>query len=385
MLKVIIVIPTYNEKENIARTLDVSLTEFAQIEGADVQILVVDGNSPDGTAEIVKPYTESHEKIHLLCKEKGGLGADYIAGMKYAMHKLSADFVGEMDADLQHNPADVRRLVEVLLQGADVAVGTRYVPGGAIPAEWGIFRKFLSFFGNLYARVMTGLTGYHDLSSGFRITRVKGFLDKVDLDALFSKRFAYKFDLMYRLHHLGAKIVEVPISFAPRDLGKSKQQLTDINKNDWLDSYLVVSLVFLERIGLKQYLRFFKVAMIGIFGGLVQFVAYTLIRLLLTFSPQVATALSSELAIISNFYLNHHWAFKDRQGNGPLLTKFLSFNLFSIGSPIIQVLIVHWGVTSFGEGLIREWLYLFVGLWLGLIWNYFSYSKLIWRNKSSRP
>ena len=381
MEKVVIIIPTYNEKENIGHTLDVSLEEFEKIEGVEMNILVVDGNSPDGTADVVKPYTERFENVHLLRKEKGGLGGDYVAGMKSAMHKLGADFVGEMDADLQHNPADVRRLVEAIQSGKDVAVGTRFVKGGAIPAGWGWNRKFLSFFGNLYARAMTGMWSAHDITSGFRLSRVKGFIDTIDLDNLFSKRFAYKMDLYYRLHKLGASIEEVPISFAERKIGESKQMLIDFNTNDWLDSYIVVTQIFLERIGLLNRKRFVKVALIGIFGALVQFIVYTAIRLSFSFSPQLSTALSAELAIISNFYLNHHWAFKDRQDSGPLFSKFLSFNVLSIGSPIIQILTVHLGVTTFGEGLVYEWVFLSAGLLLGLIWNYISYSRIVWREK----
>lgn len=348
-----------------------------------MHILVVDGNSPDGTADLVKPFTEKYENVHLLRKEKGGLGGDYIAGMKYAMHKLGADFVGEMDADLQHDPADVARLVEALLSGADVAVGTRFIKGGSIPSGWGIHRKFLSYFGNLYARMTTGLWQLHDITSGFRITRARGFLDTVDLDALFSKRFAYKLDMMYRLHQLGAKITEVPIAFHERDVGESKIQVfASLNNNDWLDSYMVVTMVFLERLGLLKHKRFIKVALIGVFGGGVQFVTYTLIRLLLKVSPQIATVVSAEVAIISNFIFNHRWAFKDRKEHGHWLAKLLSFNFLSIGSPIIQLAVVHFFVNWLGEGLLREWAYLATGIWLGLIWNYLSYSRVVWRKSS---
>ena len=396
--KIVIVIPTVNEEENIDTTLSMLREEFTKIDGHDMHVLVVDGNSKDRTQEIVNKHAADDSHIHLLLERpggEGGLGGAYILAMKHAMSELGADTVMEMDADLQHNPQYIHDMIAAVDNGADVAVGTRFIKGGSIPREWGLLRKFLSGVGNIYARLCTGMYRAHDITSGFRLTTVAGYLDQVDLDNLLSKRFAYKMDLYYRLHKLGATIAEVPIKFEERELGESKlKALTNLNNNDWLDSYIVVMLIFLERIGLLQHKRFMQVALIGIFGGLVQFTTYNILDLSVTFKglflgffseEVVLAAIAIEAAIISNFLLNHHWAFKDRKNGNHWFSRLVQFNVLSSGSIVIQLITVSLGLRFFGNDIrifglaLLANLYQAVGIWLGLIWNYLSYSRIVWR------
>ena len=130
-MNIVIVIPTYNEAENIDRLLGILLEESKQIAGHQLHVLVVDGSSTDGTAKIVRGFMVGHPQIHLIEKEKGGLGADYVFGMVYAMRELKADAVIEMDADFQHDPKDIKRFVAQLDAGYDYVIGSRYVEGGS--------------------------------------------------------------------------------------------------------------------------------------------------------------------------------------------------------------------------------------------------------------
>ncbi len=164
-----------------------------------VNDLPSDGSSDDGTGDIVRKNIEKYKNLHILEDKKQGLGWAYIRGMKHAMSKLNADAVMEMDADFQHPPEFVKPMVEAYLDGADYVIGSRYIPGGSIPKEWAFFRKAVSFFGNLFIRIVLLKPKIHDLTTGFRLTKVKGVLDKIDLDNLMEpQRFAFKVDLLYQ-------------------------------------------------------------------------------------------------------------------------------------------------------------------------------------------
>src|SRR3989344_3782811 len=147
---VCIVIPTYNESKNITGLLD---AVFAQKVDAQVQVLVVDDSSPDGTAQLVKRYAKLNKNVQLLLrKEKNGLGSAYIAGMQYALANLKPDVVCEMDADNSHNPAYLGQMIEEIRTGADFVIGSRYIPGGKIPENWGVRRVLMSKTANMLAR-----------------------------------------------------------------------------------------------------------------------------------------------------------------------------------------------------------------------------------------
>ncbi len=380
-MKIVIIIPTYNEKENIGLCIEGLEKEFGQIPH-EMHILVVDGNSPDGTAAVVRQLSQKYPNVHLLLeKEKAGLGAAYTFGMKHAMKKMGAEVVIEMDADLQHDPADVKRLIAEIDQGADVAVGTRYIPGGSIPKNWGPHRKFISRFGNIFARLMMGTPKLHDVSTGFRATRVGGVLEKVDLDNLLSKRFGYKLDLYYRLYQLGARIAEVPIKFHQREAGDSKQEFANISKNDFIDTLRVVT-----KIRWQKSQRYIKFAVVGVIGFIVQTVVFEILlgaNLPLLSLPFNATALSAECAVVSNFILSNFWTFADRKlklSQAP--SKFIQFNLGSLGSIGAQWLTVRIGTYFFGQGFWPVHVSYIIGIGIGMISNYLVYSRIVWREKS---
>ena len=380
-MKIVIIIPTYNEKENIGLCIEGLEKEFPQIPH-EMHVLVVDGNSPDGTADIVRRLSQKYLNLHLLLeKEKAGLGAAYVFGMRHAMKEMGAEAVIEMDADLQHSPADVKRLIAEIDKGDDVAVGTRYIPGGSVPKNWSPHRKFISVFGNIFARAMMGTWNLHDVSTGFRATRVKGILEKIDLDDLLSKRFGYKLDLYYRLHQLGAKIAEVPIKFHEREAGDSKQEFANISKNDFIDTLTVVT-----RIRWQKSQKYLKFAIVGVIGFLVQTVVFELLLrsnqpfLSLPFN---ATAAAAECAVVSNFIWSNFWTFSDQKLKPRQVpVKFLQFNLGSLGSIGAQWVTVRIGTYVFGGGFWPVHISYIIGIGIGMISNYLVYSRVIWKKRS---
>lgn len=246
MPKIVIVIPTYNERESAARMIDAIANVISPIRGHEMQLLYVDGNSPDGTQDVVKEKQKSYPWLHLIVEEKKeGLGMAYAKGMKYAMDALHADYLMEFDGDFQHRPTDIPRLVAEIANGYDYIIGSRYIPGGAIPKNWGLRRKFLSVVGNLVARLMLLIPHIHDVTGGFKLARVRGFMDEFDFSKLLSRNFAYKIHLLYYMILKGAKVKEVPIVFDDRITGESK-----IIKNEIGETLKVIFMLEMQRLKL---------------------------------------------------------------------------------------------------------------------------------------
>lgn len=362
--------PTFNEVKNIGWMIDeLFVKEFPKIK-ADMHLLVVDANSPDGTAKIVEEKMKKFANLHLLKKEKEGLGADYVAGFKYAMKELKADAVMEMDADGQHPPDNVKRMVDAYLDGADYVIGSRYIPGGSVPKEWAFSRKAMSYLGNLFIRLVWLKFNIHDTTTGFRLTKVDGVLNKIDLDNLMAKeRFAYKVDLLYQSIKNAKKVKEVPLEFRPRLKEKSK-----FNPKEMTTTFKVAIIL-----GIKDKQRFIKFGVVGFIGYLVN--AISLKIMTSVGAPGLfAWSLPVELAIISNFTLNNLWTFKQEKISGlkNIIYKFVQFNLTSMGALIIQTIAGNIGDLVFGVGA-RQLVLLFIIVFLVLPYNYFMYNAVIWK------
>jgi dolichol-phosphate mannosyltransferase len=216
-MKTIIIIPTYNEIENLRPLLEATFSYVPEID-----ILIVDDNSPDGTGELADQIHEQDPRVHVLHRSgKLGLGTAYIAGFKYAIaHEYDAAF--EMDADFSHDPRYLPDFLKAI-ENADLVIGSRYVPGGKTP-NWTILRRIISGGGNIFARFMLGIP-VHDCTAGFRCYR-RNVLENIDLDSIHSQGYAFQVELAYRVMHKGFKIVETPIIFMDRRVGKSKMSST---------------------------------------------------------------------------------------------------------------------------------------------------------------
>ena len=209
-----LIIPTYNERDNIA-TLVARIRKSA---GAE-PILFVDDNSPDGTADEIRRMQALDRDIHLLARPgKGGYGSACRDAMKKVLRENLADYVIQSDADLSHPPELLPTMID-LLKSSDVVIGSRYVVGGGAE-NWDVRRRFLSFGANLYARMLTGVP-VHDMTAGFVGYRVE-VLRKIDLDAIRSEGYAFLMEMKFNLHRCGTRFREFPIIFHERQTGKSK-------------------------------------------------------------------------------------------------------------------------------------------------------------------
>ena len=215
-----LILPTFDEAENIELIVAASLEVLEEAAPEGFRILVVDDDSPDGTGRIADRLAAEHEQVQVLHRtEREGLGPAYVAGFQHALSQ-GAGFVFEMDSDFSHDPRDLARLLEPVRDGrADVALGSRYVAGGAV-LDWGLLRRIISRGGSLYAAVILGLT-VRDLTGGFKCFRAD-VLEAIDLPSVEAYGYAFQVELTNRAIRHGFRVVEVPITFRDRLRGKSK-------------------------------------------------------------------------------------------------------------------------------------------------------------------
>lgn len=213
-MRPLVVLPTYEEAANIVEVL-----ERIRASVAHAEVLVVDDGSPDGTADLAAAAGRELGQIDVLRRPgKAGLGTAYLAGFAWGIER-GFDVLVEMDADLSHDPADLARLFATVEAGADLAVGSRYVPGGSIP-NWSWHRRALSRWGNRYAGWVLGL-GVHDATAGFRAYRAS-MLERIDLGSVRANGYGFQVEMAYRVRGAGGTITEMPIRFADRVRGTSK-------------------------------------------------------------------------------------------------------------------------------------------------------------------
>lgn len=221
-----VILPTFNEKENIGRMLFNLKKVFETISDWDIDILVVDDKSPDGTAEVVREYQKKYSGIYLIEGEKLGLGRAYVRGFRYVLDHLNSDYVFEMDADFQHDPKDIVRFLEKAQFGYDFIIGSRYIPGGDIPS-WDLRRKIYSFGANLLARYIAGIREINDCTSGFRCISTR-FLRSFDFESIKASGYAFQMSLLHAAIKRNVRIVQIPILFLKRANGASKLGKKDI-------------------------------------------------------------------------------------------------------------------------------------------------------------
>jgi dolichol-phosphate mannosyltransferase len=318
-MKIVVIIPTYNERENIVPLIHALQAEFRKVPH-DMHILVVDDSSPDGTADLVRQELKQSANIFLLSGTKQGLGAAYIRGMNHALTDLSADAVMEMDADFSHKPSDVPRLIAALDEGADFVIGSRYVPGGSIPAQWGLRRRLNSKWGNVFARYVAGLWKVRDCTAGFRAVRAS-LLRKIDLGGLRVQGYAFQIALLNQAILNRAVVAEVPVEFVDRTKGVTKLGLSDIVEfimNAWW-------------IRLENSKTFLKFAAVGLSGLLVNLGSFTLL-LSAGLNKYLASPVAIEISIITNFLFNNAWTFSHRDTTDAFHLKGLKFNIVSLAA-----------------------------------------------------
>ena len=224
-MKTLIVTPTYNESKNIKTLVD---TLFKL--NARYHVLVVDDNSPDGTAKIVKELQKNYKNLHLAKRpKKRGLGTAYCYSFKWALER-DYDYIVQIDADLSHNPEDVPEMIE-LLNKYDLVIGSRYCDGISV-VRWPLRRLILSYFANSYSRVVTGVK-IRDLTAGFKAWR-REVLENIDLDNIRSQGYAFQIEMNFHAERKGYKIHEHPILFIDRTIGESKMSRAIMIETAWM-------------------------------------------------------------------------------------------------------------------------------------------------------
>lgn len=393
-----IVIPTYNEALNIGNTIETLATQtFIDIknkkgltQGWEMKILVVDGASPDGTSDVVKKFSKKYSQVFLLTEtSKDGIGAAYFKGFKYAVDKLKADFIFEFDSDLQHPPETIPVMLRAMELGYDYVIGSRKIEGGGNPKGWGFKRLFFSEFGGFTARFIMffpfkNFFRVTDPTTGLKVTRVKGFIDKMDLTNfkhLYTKSFGYKLQLLFETLKMGAKFREIPLQFQVRTAGESKIEPQTAKE------ILLVAIRIRWHDEFTQ--KFLKFGVVGGFGFIVNVVGAKFFKsIFLTPTSNISllngmsNALASELAIISNFTWNNIWTFKNEKITkvSQLVSKFATFNLSSLVTGIIiPSTCVSIFTSLFGDHLFIYQVVAIFGLTIPL--NWFVYNKFIWKKK----
>ena len=221
-----VILPTYNEVENVSQVIPAVFQQAAKISGShDLHVLVVDDDSPDGTYGAVKNLQRKHKNLHVISGMKKGLGDAYKRGIKYALEHLSPDVIIEMDADGQHDPEEIPRFIALSNSGFSLVIGSRLAPGGETP-DFSLWRKFLSHFGNWLIRSLGGVRKIHDCTSGYRCIKAD-VVKKCDLTSLSTRGYSFQSSLLCELLRHNAMFIEVPILFNPRMYGNSKLAFRD--------------------------------------------------------------------------------------------------------------------------------------------------------------
>ena len=368
-MKTVVIIPTYNERGNIDRLIEALQRQFQSMPH-EMHILVVDDNSPDATAEVVRALQQRHSNLHLIQGEKVGLGAAYIRGMRHALDQLGAETVFEMDADFSHKPQDVPRLMQAIVEGSDFVIGSRYVKGSSISADWGPIRKFNSMFGNIVARYVAGIYRVHDCTAGFRAIR-SSVLRRVNFSALRVKGYAFQVALLHAAVAQRAQIREIPVDFPDRTHGESKLGFSDIIE-------FIVNAWWIRFQSSKTFIKF---CIVGASGVVVNLAVFTAL-LVAGMNRYIASPIAIEVSILSNFLFNNIWTFRWRTARDSSAVKGLKFNAVSILS-----LVISYGTfvaLSMAFPDVRPQIHQLIGIVPATLVNYFMNSYWTFRNAGEK-
>lgn len=360
----------------------------------DMHVLVVDDSSPDETGKAVKEFERTYDNVHLLSnKKKQGLGLAYLLGMRYAFDTLKADIIFEFDADFSHDPKRIPDFIAAIDSGADLVLGSRYIKGGSIPDDWGLDRKFLSVVGNLVNTIVLTHFSIRDWTTGYRAIRKAVFMAvEGEMEDQQFTGYTFQIGFLHKAVRRGFKVVEVPIQFVDRKVGKSKLG----------PDYIKHALLYILTARYKEIVvsRLFKFGVVGGIGFLINFsLLFILSRISTVYAfaetistlpflgfvnaSGLASAIGAEFAIVSNFILNNSWTFQDRQSTDALSTllKFFQFNLSSFAAVAIQFIVVSIGTGLTGQTSLSKTAWLVCATAIGMVVNYTIYSKVIWRSE----
>lgn len=357
----LVIIPTYNEKDNIKSLIE-KIIEIEKKNNLNLDILVVDDNSPDGTGKLVDKISQKNKKINLLNrKNKQGLGKAYIAGFKWALYEKYERIIS-MDADFSHNPKYLSHLIKYS-EKYDVVIGSRYIKGGGIKG-WELFRYLNSWGANFITRFLLGLKP-KDVTAGFKCYSRK-FLEFIDFNSIISSGYAFQVEMINLAAKGGFTIYETPIIFIDRRVGQSKIS------GELKRSAKVVFQLAWQRKGLKQLVKF---CIVGAINTVVDWIVYWIIMASTGWGTQnlkqVAKALSFIISASSSYIMNRVWTFRSRDKK--VVRQAIKFFIvatvgLAFNNLIFYIItgILHWrdifGLAG-ATGLVTAWNFVINKLW----------------------
>lgn len=366
MKRAVIVVPTYNEVDNLEKLVEGIFSRAKESPNWEIHTLIVDSRSKDGTEELVAKLIKRYPRLHLLRVEKEGLGRAYLQGFQMAIDKLNPYLLFEMDADLSHDSKEIPHFLHAIERGADFVIGSRYIKGGSIPKNWAVHRKIFSFMANLFMRFGFMKLNVTDWTDGYRA--IKTWVVKQSLEHIKNySGYVFQVALLDSALKQNAVVREIPIRFEDRKHGVSK-----INPTQY-----IMHIVFY----VLNYSSFVKFVIVGLLGFMFDFGISFLLIEKIKWQVWQATIVSAETAIICNFLLNNFWSFSHKKLEHSAKTYtagFLKFNLISSGSIIIQAV----GLQILTHFLGRQLWYLYkIALITFIIipYSYILYNKFIWK------
>ncbi len=391
MKKVVILLPTYNEKENIAKFVERVAAEEKNSPGWKYEFLIVDSHSPDGTFQIAQELAKKDKNIHAI--EVGrGLGVALVEGHRYSIEHLKPDALAQLDADGQVLPDVLPRLLKALDEGYDLALGSRFVQGGKNSLPF--MRRVFSAGASMVYRILVGPYSIKEVTNSARAFTPELF-QKINFKRLPWKEqtFIVQPAFLNEAILAGANYKEVALVFTNRAEGYSKNKVF----NYTYDVFAYSIDAFFRRLGFdlpiykasKRAKTFVKFGLVGVTGTLVDFIFYKLFIAYFGMPPATAKGFSTEVAIVNNFVLNNFWTFKYRKTNTSLWQKFLIFNTVSLGALAIGVVVIKWlhsvygdgNATVLGMGFEYNTLFFLATIPPVLIWNFTINNFFTWKHK----
>lgn len=395
-MRIVVNIPTYNEEENIEEVIKKVLAQSSKLNGIDLHVLISDSHSPDKTGEIVKRISKTNPKVHYLDVKERGLGVGLIKGHRYAIDKLKADILAQMDGDLSHDPSTLPQMVSLIKEGFDLVNGSRLMKGGKNLLGW--HRRIFTKGSAIYCKLAWGTFKITEYTTSYRVF-TKELFGKINIKQIpwKSRTYIIQPTFLYAAIEAGAKIKEVPIIFTDRKKGYSKAKVA---------GYTLDVLIFGLKVRLEKSKTLIKFLMVGTLSYLINAILLGLLNRgqiyamkvlespILSFAPELGNApkianfpidrlfwaslISIESSIIFNFIAHENWTFNDRSHRGSPLKRFLKFNISSIASPLIQLASI---LIFFRLLNLNEQIGLAVGVIIGLFFNYTINMLWIWKAK----
>ncbi len=392
MKRVVVVAPTFNEKGSIEEAIKLILEQNGKVPGFEIHVLVVDSHSPDGTGEIAKHLADKDPKAHFLDVVERGLGLAIIKGYDYALTKLDADVLMQIDADLQHDPNDIPKFLEKINEGYEYIQGSRFIRGGE--NDISLMRQLFSFGSSMVMRILTGIWQISDFTPSFK-AYTKDLYQRMDWASVpwHGTTFLIQPAAVVEASRAGAKMTEVPIVFRKRGADRSKNEVA----NYVIDIFGYGFEVFFSRFGIKLPIlywarrskTFIKFGTVGFVGTLVDFFFYKVFIAAFGFLPPGAKLISTTIAVQNNFLFNNMWTFKKRKTKNSITVRWLVFNIVSSGGVVISYGIVFFLHKLYGDGfwwfgnihIAYNNAYFFATIPLVMTWNFLMNHYVTWKRE----